>query len=196
MNNKNKRNQDNHIKEDLKKYTEYYQLSEYQRRCLPATNYFRVLNGQHEILVPPSDTHYHKYFDKRCYELAPQYQKLKSSGGVFSTNIVIDDELKKQSEPPVELKKDKPVDEIKKQDLVNEVKPEEFVLPKQEPKIKFSSIEENEKIKTESKNDKIHHLSFGVNVVAIPLKKEKKQNKSSKKKSVNKSNDVSQISLF
>lgn len=43
-------------------YTEYNSLNEYEKRCLPATNYWREKNGKALIAVPPSDTHYYKYF--------------------------------------------------------------------------------------------------------------------------------------
>lgn len=50
-------------------YPEYFALSEYQRRCLPATNYWRVMSGMSFIPVPKEDTRFYKYFDKRCFEL-------------------------------------------------------------------------------------------------------------------------------
>ncbi len=52
-------------------------LNKNQRNSLDASNYWRVMNGQKPIEVPPSDTEYHKYFDKRCFELAKKYQLSK-----------------------------------------------------------------------------------------------------------------------
>ena len=40
----------------------YESLTDYQKRCLPATNYWREKNGLPLIDVPKSDEHYHKYF--------------------------------------------------------------------------------------------------------------------------------------
>ena len=59
-------------------FPEYYALNKNQRNSLDATNYWRVMNGQTEIKVPPSDEQYHKYFDKRCFELAEKYQKCRT----------------------------------------------------------------------------------------------------------------------
>lgn len=56
------------------KYPQYFALSDYHKKCLIATNYWRVLNGMPIIEVPPQYTYYHKYFDNRCYELAKNYQ--------------------------------------------------------------------------------------------------------------------------
>jgi hypothetical protein len=50
-------------------YSEYNLLSNYQKRCLPATNYWRIMTGLEEIKVPESDKEYYKYFDKRCYDI-------------------------------------------------------------------------------------------------------------------------------
>jgi len=57
------------------KYPEYFALSDYHKKCLIATNYWRVMNGIPIIEVPALYTYYHKYFDKRCYELAKEHQE-------------------------------------------------------------------------------------------------------------------------
>ena len=62
---------------EMDAYPEYYALTPYERKCLTATNYFNVLYGNKIVEVPPSDAHYHKYFDKRCYDRAETYQKQK-----------------------------------------------------------------------------------------------------------------------
>jgi hypothetical protein len=71
----------------MDKYPEYYSLTEYQRKCLVATNYFRVLNGEYEIPVPPSDEHYFKYFNNNCYEKATLYKEMKKRELEFKNNF-------------------------------------------------------------------------------------------------------------
>lgn len=50
-------------------YPEYFALSNYHKKCLVATNYWRVINGKPIIEVPLQYAYYYKYFDKRCYEI-------------------------------------------------------------------------------------------------------------------------------
>lgn len=59
------------------KYLAYHALSDYHKKCLVADNYWRVMNGIPIIEVPPSDTHYHHYFDKECYGLSDAFQARK-----------------------------------------------------------------------------------------------------------------------
>lgn len=68
---KKKRTQEEIEKE---KFPDYYALNKSQRNSLAASNYWRVMNRQKPIEVPPSDTEYYKYFDKRCFELVEKYQ--------------------------------------------------------------------------------------------------------------------------
>jgi len=42
----------------------YDELSDYHKRCLPASNYWREKNGIQLIDVPTEDKHYHNYFKK------------------------------------------------------------------------------------------------------------------------------------
>ena len=62
-------------------YSEYCAMSNYYRRCLPATSYWRILNGQTPVKVPPTDENYKRYFDKKCYDIFesrktdPRYKK-------------------------------------------------------------------------------------------------------------------------
>jgi hypothetical protein len=58
-------------------YPEYFSLLPYERKCLVSTNYWRVMYGQPITEVPQSDTYYHKYFDKGCYEKKDSYQLKK-----------------------------------------------------------------------------------------------------------------------
>lgn len=37
-------------------------MGAYQRKCLVATNFWRIAGGLEEIKVPKSDKEYHKYF--------------------------------------------------------------------------------------------------------------------------------------
>ena len=50
-------------------YPEYFALSNYHKKCLVATNYWRVINGKPIIEVPLQYAYYHKYFDKRFDEI-------------------------------------------------------------------------------------------------------------------------------
>lgn len=65
-------------------YPEYFSLLSYERKCLVATNYWRVMYGQSITEVPPSDTYYHKYFDKGCYERKEVYQLQKQREKEFN----------------------------------------------------------------------------------------------------------------
>lgn len=60
------------MKGNFPKYPEYNALCDYHRRCLVATNYWRVINGEKPISVPPEDAYYYKYFDPRCFEIRKQ----------------------------------------------------------------------------------------------------------------------------
>lgn len=53
-------------------YALYHSLTKYHKKCLIATNYWRVMNGLEIIPVPPEYAYYHKMFDKRCYDLYKQ----------------------------------------------------------------------------------------------------------------------------
>jgi hypothetical protein len=44
-------------------YSEYESLSEYHKRCLACTNFWRVVNNQQPIQVPHSDQEYWKQWD-------------------------------------------------------------------------------------------------------------------------------------
>ncbi len=72
---KKKRRTPQEIEKDS--FPEYYALNVSQCKSLDASNYWRVMNGQKPIEVPPSDTEYHKYFDKRCFDLSKTYQLTK-----------------------------------------------------------------------------------------------------------------------
>ncbi len=56
------------LSENKSNYDEYHKLPAYQKKCLSATNYWRVMNGMKEIKVPAEDVNYYKYFNKSCYE--------------------------------------------------------------------------------------------------------------------------------
>ena len=47
---------------EMDKYPEYYALNEYDRKCLVASNYWNIMNGNKIVEVPESDIHYHNYF--------------------------------------------------------------------------------------------------------------------------------------
>ncbi len=67
----------NLIKNDKDPFAHYNSLSKYMKKCLVATNYWRVMNGMEIIEVPPEYEYYHKRFDKRCFVLYAQAEKHK-----------------------------------------------------------------------------------------------------------------------
>jgi hypothetical protein len=71
---------------EMDNFPEYHALSPYHRKCLIATNYWRVMNGEKITEVPESDIRYHKYFDKNCYELAKGYQIKKNLEKEYNEN--------------------------------------------------------------------------------------------------------------
>jgi len=47
------------------KYPDYYNLTDYQKKCLIATNYWREVNGLKIIEVPTTDEYYYNYYKKK-----------------------------------------------------------------------------------------------------------------------------------
>jgi hypothetical protein len=66
------------IKSDNDEFAHYKSLTNYHKKCLVATNYWRVMNGLEVIPVPQEYTYYHKRFDARCYELYAEKTARKS----------------------------------------------------------------------------------------------------------------------
>lgn len=166
-------------KDDLKKYAEYYAMSEYSRRTLASVNYFRVLYGIGEIPVPESDTHYKMYFDKRCYERAENYQKLMKTGGTFHSYLDKDGKpLHKEgnSSKSINFENSKQLMDVSEE------------LIEQEPEIKkepeFRTPEENKLLREQL-------AKFEVENNNSPVKKEVKS-----KPKKDKPTDNSQSSLF
>ena len=115
------------------KYPEYASLNTYHRSCLDATNYWRVMNGQPIIEVPAWDTDYHKYFDKRCYEIAKE-------------KIENDKRLGKEKKEPIAIA------EKKIEPIVVEAKkaPEKKLEVKTEPKkVEPKVVEKKAEVKVE-----------------------------------------------
>lgn len=114
------------IKSEKEQYALYYSLDSNKRKSLDATNYWRVMNGLKEIPVPSSDTEYHKYFDKRCYELAESFQIMKNGAIEFRKKLV----------SPNKLKEVQKVEVIEKVEIKTEVKTEikKTEVPKEPPK--------------------------------------------------------------
>lgn len=54
------------LAENKSKYEEYDKLTPYQKKCLSATNYWRLINGLKAIDVPSEDYEYYNYFNKKC----------------------------------------------------------------------------------------------------------------------------------
>jgi hypothetical protein len=117
------------------KYPEYFALTEYQRKCLVATNYWRVLNGMTFIEVPEQDTHFHKYFDYRCFDLYKQklklqekLKKLELEKPIYKTpkpEPVIEQKIEPIIQEPIKEVKSEVKDELKKPEIkpANKKKP-------------------------------------------------------------------------
>jgi hypothetical protein len=178
-------------KEELTRFSVYYSLNTYQRSCLASTNYFRVLYGENEIAVPDNDLNYHKYFDRKCYELAAQYQKTSKMDTVFSPKKNFSGEIKKLE---VLTKKTENKEVTKKQEITKTVPVEvkvEQVIVESKPIVTETIVEEKvivapEPIKVEP-----------VKIEPIKVDSVKKEVKvKSAKKDVIKKSDDSQGSLF
>lgn len=75
-------------------YPEYHALNDYEKKCLAPNNYWRVMSGMEIIKVPPSDKNYHKYFDKRCYDLCFNFQKQKKAEAIERDRIEAERKVK------------------------------------------------------------------------------------------------------
>ncbi len=60
-----------------KQFPEYFALTKYQRKCLCATNYWRVVSGLPVIKVPKEDVHYYNYFNENCYKIREIKDKIE-----------------------------------------------------------------------------------------------------------------------
>jgi hypothetical protein len=109
---------------EMEAYPDYYALTPYQRRCLVATNYWNVMYGNKIVEVPPSDEHYHKYFDKKCYDRYIGYQKQKKLEANY-------DAMLQGFRDKSEKEKNEKVEVIVEKELVveNIIKPEENEKP-------------------------------------------------------------------
>ena len=82
LNSTDKKAKEEYYQSLRKQYPEYFALTKYQRKCLSATNYWRVIAGIKEIPVPKEDTEYFKYFNKACYNI----RKLRERCGIALKN--------------------------------------------------------------------------------------------------------------
>jgi hypothetical protein len=187
---------------DKKLYPEYCALTQYQRNCLPATNYHRVLQGQKEIPVPPSDSNYAKYFDKNCYELAKTY-----NGSYFPISPVIEEkpiaavETKKTKKEPVKVESQEPHVVEKKQEVKTtkpEPKPEAKIeVKKPEVQVKKETVTKKEVVlKKELPTPKTIVKKVSEKPVNKEVKKETPAKKSASKKVAPKKNSKNQVDLF
>lgn len=191
---------------EMDTYPDYYALTEYQRKCLVATNYFNVLYGNKVIEVPLSDAHYHKYFDKRCYDKYVAYQKQKKLEVKYDAMI---DKYRtnKEKDNKIEVVEELVVETIIKpeengqtngvtviEDKITEVKVD-IVAKKEE-----MPIEENKNFLEEKREHPVYPKREKIEIKKEPipeLKKEvieKKNNKKVKNKDNN--NNSEQGSLF
>ena len=162
---------------EMEKYPEYYALCEYDRRCLVANNYWRVMYGMPIIEVPPSDTHYYKYFDKKCYDRYSEYQKQKKREAEYNnmllnyrkqteTKLINDENIEQNGDVVVENKIIKTKDNVvikreeempieENNNFLNE-KQEHPIYPKPEKKVDIKQEEkvDSKKETSEKKNNK------------------------------------------
>ena len=115
---------------EMEKYPKYYAINECNRKCLVATNYFLVLYGMDIIEVPESDKHYHKYFDKKCYDRAAPYQKMKKIEAEYNAMIK---RHREESELKNNKQNEKPNGNVVVENTVTEVKDIIVVVQKKEP---------------------------------------------------------------
>lgn len=178
---------------EMEKYPEYYALCEYDRRCLVANNYWRVMYGMPIIEVPPSDTHYYKYFDKKCYDRYSEYQKQKKREAEYNNMLL---NYRKQTE--TKLINDENIEQngdVVVEDKIIETK--DNVVIKREEEM---PIEENKNFLNEKQEHPIYPKpEKKVEIKKEPvteIKKEVSEKKNSKKDKGSDKNNNEQISLF
>ncbi len=66
-----------YTQKELEDYSVYNEGTDYDRECLKATNYFKVMNGEKFISVPVLDIYFWHWFDPKCFERAESYQHLR-----------------------------------------------------------------------------------------------------------------------
>jgi hypothetical protein len=127
------------IKLENEEYPLYYSLNPSKVKSLDATNYWRVLNGLKEIPVPPSNTDYHKYFDKRCYDLAQSYQIRQAETKKFMNQLNYKHPIEPIIEPIIETIQEafkEPIQEKPKEPIIQPIQvqvKEPIQLKAQEP---------------------------------------------------------------
>jgi len=153
---------------EMDEYPEYYALTPYQRKCLVATNYWNIMYGNKPIDVPPSDKHYEKYFDYKCYDRYYEYQKQKKREAEYDAMIkrhreesdlrnnkvlnelsVVENIIKTENN-------DKPNGNVVIENKVAEVK-DNIVIQKKEPEPIKQNIVPEKKQKTKRVNEKKSH---------------------------------------
>jgi hypothetical protein len=194
---------------EMDEYPEYYALTPYQRKCLVATNYWNVMYGNKIVEVPPSDTHYHKYFDKRCYDRYIGYQKQKKLEADYNNmlqgfrdktekeqnekvEVIVEKELVVENIiKPEENEKSNRVDVV--EDKITEVKVDVIAKKDEMP------IEENKNFLEEKREHPVYPKREKVEPkkeTAPEVKKEVVEKKNNKKVKNKDSNNNEQGSLF
>jgi len=123
-----------------KSYTAYNNLNDYEIKCLVGTNYWTVMWGNNFIDVPTYDLHFWFYFDHKCFDVAPEWQRVSKPDFVESN--------RRKAEAEQQLldasNKIKPVPELIKEPVrepkTEVIKEVEIV---EQPKIEEMPIEEN-----------------------------------------------------
>jgi hypothetical protein len=171
-----------HLEVEMEKFPEYYALTDYHKTCLVTNNYWRVMNGEPIIEVPPSDKHYYKYFDNRCYEMSKDYQRKIKMEKQYKENL-------SKETPTAEIKEviDSPQIINKKSDKVKEIKK---VEPKTESKPELKP-ESKSVLKPKINPDTKCDFEIEVNPSVVVVESQKKIHKPA-----DKSNDEPQLSLF
>lgn len=190
---------------EMDEYPEYYALTPYHRKCLVATNYWNVMYGNKIIEVPPSDKHYEKYFDKRCYDRYIGYQKQKKLEAKYNDMLNGFRNREEEKNSKIEVEKSLVVETIIKpeeneksnrvtvvEDKVIEVKVDVVVAKKEE-----MPIEENKNFLEEKREHPVYPKREKVEIKKEPVPEVKKEVVEKNKKNKTKNNDNSeQGSLF
>lgn len=164
------------------KYKAYKELNDYSRRCLIATNYWRVMWGSGFIDVPTQDVRFWFYFDVKCFEDAPYWQKIKKPEFEERNRLEAEAEQKILSEKTANVKDA----DVKKTEPAPE--PEKIIEPeKKEPEV-VAKKKEDEMLIEENKDflsQKQEHPVYPKRENKTEKKKGQKEKQDSELKSEN-----------
>lgn len=174
-----------------KKHKEYGKLNDYSKRCLVATNYWRVMWGDNFIDVPTKDIRFWYYFDPKCFDLAPEWQRTKRPDFIERNKELEVQRLLNES------------NKIEVKDVVSSIEPERKIEIKEpeiieKPKIEEMPIEENKDFLNQKREHPIYPKRENVVIKSDSENKpiDEKLIKSKKGKKDKPKNEDTQGSLF